>query len=123
MELRIDTKDNTTIALINPAGATIDQALSDLRFSQSEKLLQEINKTLVENHVKKEALTKISVNCGPGSYTGIRVGVATANFLGLSLNIPVSSIECENRNKNFIGPVRAQYLREPFITKEKPRLT
>jgi tRNA threonylcarbamoyladenosine biosynthesis protein TsaB len=38
----------------------------------------------------------ISVNVGPGSFTGIRVGVAAARALGLAWNIPVSGYNCLN---------------------------
>lgn len=49
-------------------------------------LLQEANQSL--NH-----LHAIAVTCGPGSYTGLRVGFASAKGLAYALNIPLISIE------------------------------
>jgi tRNA threonylcarbamoyladenosine biosynthesis protein TsaB len=39
-----------------------------------------------------EAVERIAVGLGPGSFTGLRVGVATARALGLSRGLPVSGV-------------------------------
>lgn len=39
-------------------------------------------------------LRGVLVNCGPGSYTGLRVGVAAAEAIGLALSIPVLGVPC-----------------------------
>lgn len=122
MELHLDTSEATKITLKNKAGKIIDQYQDDLRFSQSEKMLQAIDELLTNNNLTIKSLEKIIVFCGPGSYTGIRVGVTTANFLGFGLNIPVISLGDSATNNKFERPVSAKYLREPFITKEKSRL-
>lgn len=123
MEIQIDTSDKTSITLLNKQGDVVDEIFADLRFSQSERLLQEIDQLLIKNKIKKETLAKVSVHCGPGSYTGIRVGVTTANFLALSLNIPVVCLGNTTQAEKFQDPISAKYLNEPFITKEKARLT
>ncbi len=50
---------------------------------------------LIEKTLKKEKITlkeikEIEVNLGPGSFTGLKVGVAVANALGFALDIPVN---------------------------------
>lgn len=40
-------------------------------------------------------VTEIGVAIGPGSYTGLRVGVAIANVLGYALKIPVNGKKVE----------------------------
>jgi tRNA threonylcarbamoyladenosine biosynthesis protein TsaB len=122
MQLYIDTSDDTIMALNDDNGKIIDQYRDSLRFSQSEKLLQVIDELLKKNNFSKKSIDKIVVNCGPGSYTGIRVGITTANFLAFGLNIPVVCAGDVDENDNFKRPVSARYLKEPFITKEKSRL-
>lgn len=57
--------------------------------SQSSDLLPKIQETLEKNKIRLTDLTGILVSRGPGSFTGIRIGVTTANTLAWSLNIPV----------------------------------
>jgi len=56
---------------------------------QSTALPTAVNTFLAENNVKMEDLTAIGVIVGPGSFTGIRMGIAYAKGLGIGLNIPV----------------------------------
>jgi len=122
MKLYINTSQDTEITITDPKGNIIEKYNDNLRFSQSEKLLQVIEKMLKDNNISKHYLREIIVHCGPGSYTGIRVGVTTANFLGFGLNIPVVCMECKGDSSNFQQPVSAKYKSEPFITKDKSRL-
>lgn len=41
----------------------------------------------------KKTLDMVVVSIGPGSFTGIRIGVATANAISMALNIPVISVK------------------------------
>lgn len=44
-------------------------------------------------HIVPSQLTSLSVTCGPGSFTGLRVGLATAKMLAWTLNIPVVPVD------------------------------
>ncbi|HUV42585.1 MAG TPA: tRNA (adenosine(37)-N6)-threonylcarbamoyltransferase complex dimerization subunit type 1 TsaB [Patescibacteria group bacterium] len=57
---------------------------------KSQKLLALIDQTLKKNKKSLKDLTKIEVNLGPGSFTGLRVGVAVANTLSWALKIPLN---------------------------------
>jgi tRNA threonylcarbamoyladenosine biosynthesis protein TsaB len=49
-----------------------------------------IDKLLREYGLRIKDITRIEVNLGPGSFTGVRVGASVANALGFSLKIPVN---------------------------------
>ena len=63
---------------------------------QSEKLVEEIGNLLKRNNVQSKDLTGVIVTRGPGSYTGVRIGLTvgkvTANALGIPL-YTASSLE------------------------------
>lgn len=57
---------------------------------KGEIVLSLIDKLLKEHRIKLEDITQISVNEGPGSFTGLRIGAAVANTLSYALKIPVN---------------------------------
>ena len=86
MKLYIDTSNRDTIIV----------GLDDKRFStaareeKSQKLLPFIDEILKKEGKKIKDITEVEVNTGPGSFTGLRVGVSVANTLGWVLGIPVN---------------------------------
>lgn len=78
------------------------------KFSHAEKLHVFIAEVLNEAGVDKKNLDAIGISKGPGSYTGLRIGVSAAKGLCFALNIPLISIptlevlaqqaECEDCN-------------------------
>lgn len=61
----------------------------------SQALLGSIVDLLREAQLEMKDLTEVKVATGPGSYTGLKVGVAVANALGFALNIPVNGKKME----------------------------
>ena len=62
----------------------------------SEKLLPAIKDMLDKNKYRVSDLNRIYISVGPGSFTGIRIGVTVAKVIAWSLNIdiiPISSLE------------------------------
>ncbi len=57
----------------------------------SETIHQKIKALLVAHDVALTALGGIVVFKGPGSFTGLRIGIATANALAYGLSIPIVS--------------------------------
>jgi len=61
-------------------------------YSHAEKLHVFIDEILKENNLNVTDLDAIAVSKGPGSYTGLRIGVSSAKGLCFSLDIPLISI-------------------------------
>ena len=91
MKLKIDTTDRLEIKveLKDPKKGTT-QSLIQTQKLGSQVLLPMIVKVLKKNKLDFSDLTAVEVNCGPGSFTGTRVGVSVANALGFALDIPVN---------------------------------
>ncbi len=61
-------------------------------FSHSEKLLLFISDVMNESRINFSQLNAVAVSMGPGSYTGLRIGVSTAKGLCYALDIPLISV-------------------------------
>lgn len=86
--LLIDTADREeTVVGLRIGGKTY--FLRGKRVS-SQILSPLIDKILKKHQLKPKDLTGIEVNLSPGSFTGLRVGVAVANTLGNFLKIPIN---------------------------------
>lgn len=60
--------------------------------SHSKNLLPFINEMLQDCHKELSQINGVVVSIGPGSYTGLRIGVSTAKGIAYSLNIPIIAI-------------------------------
>jgi len=58
----------------------------------SVNLMPEIERLLNENSIKVNELDEIYIGVGPGSYTGLRIGVVVAKMFGWNNNIPVFTV-------------------------------
>ena len=59
---------------------------------QAERLIPLINEVLNDSNITYEDLSAIACTNGPGAFTGLRVGIATAKAFALSLSIPAIGI-------------------------------
>ncbi len=80
----------------------------DKGFTHAENLHVFIDELLKQNNINVKQLNAVSVSKGPGSYTGLRIGVSAAKGLCYALNIPLISINTlqvmtnsiKNKNEN-----------------------
>ena len=68
------------------------RAMLDLGKGHSEHLMTVIAEALAKAGISYAELTKIAVSIGPGSFTGVRVGVSVARGLALALKIPAVGV-------------------------------
>ena len=88
--LQIDTSNNQKISVELKVNDKKDKLVEDSTFLRSEATLPAIDKLLSRNKLKIADIEQVEVSKGPGSFTGLRVGVAIANALSFLLKIPVN---------------------------------
>lgn len=72
--------------------------------THSQTLLPMIDEIMSMTETEKSSLTAIAVASGPGSFTGLRIGAATAKGLGLALKLPLLPVPTlEGLSYRFIG--------------------
>lgn len=92
--LGLDTAGTNCAAAVydSARGELLGRASADIGRGHAEQLMGFIENALAESGKTLEAVERIAVTIGPGSFTGIRVGVATARGLGLALGIPAVGV-------------------------------
>lgn len=94
--LCLETSTEVCSVAVIKGGLLASLQESFLRFRHGEWLTIAIAQAMEAAELKREELHAISITIGPGSYTGLRVGLATAKALCLTLDIPIvchSSLE------------------------------
>ena len=87
-------------------------------FIHAESLTLFIEEALASANLKIETLSAVSISSGPGSYTGLRIGVSTAKGLCFGLQIPLIEIptldslieigKIRNSTKNLLAVIDAR---------------
>jgi tRNA threonylcarbamoyladenosine biosynthesis protein TsaB len=90
--LCIDTSGADCAVLLARDGATVAQARERLGRGHAERLAPMTRDMLAQAGAAPAALDRIGVVTGPGSFAGIRVGVAFARGLALTLDIPALGV-------------------------------
>ncbi|RXK48117.1 tRNA (adenosine(37)-N6)-threonylcarbamoyltransferase complex dimerization subunit type 1 TsaB [Aquirufa rosea] len=90
--LSIETSTPTCSVAIHRSGELVAQKLVQEEGAHSKQLTVLIDSLLEENGMKLDQLAAIAVSVGPGSYTGLRIGLATAKGLCFGLDIPLIAL-------------------------------
>lgn len=91
--LALDTATrHPTLALVGADGAVINQRQWPSEHRHGEQLLQQLDELLSETKARPRDLDGVIVGIGPGSFTGLRIGLATAKTIVYSLDIPIVGI-------------------------------
>jgi len=92
--LNIETSTKNCSVSIADSGKIIAfKELNNGNYSHAEVLHPFIENILKEGNVSKSEINAIAVSKGPGSYTGLRIGVSAAKGLSFALNVPLISID------------------------------
>lgn len=96
MILLIHTADieNVFIALLRK-GRFLAKKRFTARYQQSEKLLVGIEHMILRNKINLQEIKAIAVITGPGPFSALRIGVATANAFSWALKIKIIGIRLD----------------------------
>src|SRR5260221_10920667 len=100
-----------SISVISDGGEVAGWIGSD-SVSKAEDLLPNIDRLLASNELAVSEINILAVSAGPGSFTGIRIGIATALGLSRSLDIELRTISvlkamafCSAVREDFVAAV------------------
>jgi tRNA threonylcarbamoyladenosine biosynthesis protein TsaB len=99
--LFIDTSNNKEIVVRLTIDGKEDVRKQVPNHRKSQVVLPMIQAVLADHKLQLKDITAIEVNPGPGSFTGLRVGITIANTLAQLLDVPING----HRGK----PVEAVY--------------
>ena len=103
--LHIETATKVCSVALSNCGEFIacKESISD-GFIHSEALTLYIEEVLAEGKVTLSDLCAISISSGPGSYTGLRIGLSTAKGLCFALKIPLISVDTLSALMELVPP-------------------
>lgn len=87
------TTTNCSVSLSKEGACIALKELNSANYSHSEKLHLFIEDVLKTANISVNDLSAIAVSKGPGSYTGLRIGVSSAKGLCFALNLPLISVD------------------------------
>ena len=85
--LAFDTATDVATAALVRDGGVVDE-----RRSRAVRILADLDAMLGDAGLERSAVEGIVVGTGPGSYTGLRMGLVTARALSLALGVPVAGV-------------------------------
>src|SRR6266436_150795 len=64
----------------------------NIAITHSERLMSAVDRLLIDCGLAPADLDGLAVSVGPGSFTGLRVGIATVKALAMALDLPVAAV-------------------------------
>lgn len=110
ISLFLDSSDKKVIVALLNGGKVVDSIIEENDNHLSEKFLPMIEKVIARNQLQIDNIDTIYVVNGPGSFTGVRVGVTTAKVMAWGLKKRIISISelallaTTSTNKKYIVP-------------------
>jgi tRNA threonylcarbamoyladenosine biosynthesis protein TsaB len=90
--LALETATLAGSAALLEGGQVVGQLALNIALTHSERLMAMVDQLLQDCRWETGDLEGLAVSVGPGSFTGLRVGVATAKGLALGLGLPVAAV-------------------------------
>ncbi|MBR5309605.1 MAG: tRNA (adenosine(37)-N6)-threonylcarbamoyltransferase complex dimerization subunit type 1 TsaB [Oscillospiraceae bacterium] len=90
--LAFDTSAKAASVALSQDGKLISEFYLDSGFTHSETVLPMAKAVLDAARITPSDVDLFAVNCGPGSFTGLRIGIAAVKALGMSLDKPCAAV-------------------------------
>jgi tRNA threonylcarbamoyladenosine biosynthesis protein TsaB len=90
--LSLDTATDVATACLWRDGEVVAEGLSRGRSTAAQRLLSDVHRLIDGAGSDSTDLEAVVVGTGPGTFTGLRIGIATARALGYGLGIPVYGV-------------------------------
>ena len=113
--LAIDTALDACAAAIldTEAGELIARESQAMKRGHAEALMPLIGRVIAQSGIAFASLDRIAVTTGPGSFTGLRVGLSAARGIALAANIPVVGVTTLTA---YAAPIVSQNLEPPVVS-------
>ncbi len=93
MLLAIDTSSLVLSCALAEEGKLISEWTVQRKLTHSEQLIPHMDAMMKEAGVKREDITAVAAAQGPGSFTGLRIGLATIKMLSFIWKVPIIGID------------------------------
>src|SRR5260370_8167051 len=100
------TGDVADLAVVDEGGMSATLAFRH-RMELSRRLVPRLQELLSLAGLEAADLDAIAVSLGPGSFTGVRIGLATSNALALALDRPIAGVPTLPAPAPELAPPRA----------------
>ena len=101
--LSVDSSAKTASVAVTDGTTLLSECFVNAGLTHSRTLMPMVDNALSQADLKIENIDAICVNAGPGSFTGIRIGVAAVKGLALATDKPCSGVSTlESIAYNFI---------------------
>lgn len=110
--LAIDTSNLVMGVAITSNGRVLGEYITNMKKNHSVRLMPAIERLMKDVDMEPSELDRIAVAMGPGSYTGVRIGVTVAKTLAWTLNkdlVGISSLEVLAQNGGFFNGLMVPY--------------
>ncbi len=103
--LALDTSGSRCDVAVVKGDEPLAQATWIERNAHSEKLIPLIEEALAASTLSRQKIDAVAISIGPGSFTGLRVGLSAAKGLALALDVPILGIPTHQAVAEMLPPL------------------
>jgi tRNA threonylcarbamoyladenosine biosynthesis protein TsaB len=90
--LSLDTATDVATACLTDSGEVVAESMTRGRSTAAQRLLADVHHLLESSRADMQSLDAIVAGIGPGTFTGLRIGLASARALAFAAGVPVHGV-------------------------------